>query len=198
MDQKKFRQKVVFLDRDGVINQDSPDYIKSWSEFEFIPGSLEAIKQLYLNRYLTIVITNQSAVNRKIITNEKLEHIHKLMISAVKSYGGQIKDIFFCPHAPQEKCSCRKPNPGLINKAKRTYMIDLSTATMVGDNVKDIECARNAGCGRTILVRTGNGEKAEKILMKKAIYPDYVAQNLLEAVKWIIAYGKKTSSSDHT
>jgi D-glycero-D-manno-heptose 1,7-bisphosphate phosphatase len=188
--EKEILRKVVFLDRDGVINRDSPDYIKSWSEFEFLPGSLEAIKLLTLNGFATIVITNQSVINRKMVSGKMLNHMHTLMKQAVTSKGGQIKDIFFCPHVPKDRCNCRKPSPGLIFKAKQKYRIDIATSVMVGDSAKDIECARNAGCGHAVLVKTGNGSEAEKILKEKAIYPDLIAKDLLEAVGWIITHNK--------
>jgi len=190
MDREKIPQKVVFLDRDGVINRDSPDYIKSWAEFEFLPGSLEAIKQLTLNGFDAIVITNQSVINRKMIAREDLDYIHTMMKTTVKSRGGEIKDIFFCPHTPEDGCDCRKPNPGLIYKAQRTYRIDIATTAMVGDSTKDIECARNAGCRHAVLVKTGNGVKAEKALTEKKIYPDHVARDLLGAANWIITQHK--------
>jgi D-glycero-D-manno-heptose 1,7-bisphosphate phosphatase len=178
-------KKIVFLDRDGVINRDSPDYIKSESEFEFLPKSISAIKQLTLNGFTTIIITNQSAVNRKMISRQALEAIHIMMTSATESEGGEIKDIFFCPHTPDDDCDCRKPEPGLIFQAQMRYGIDLSKAVMVGDSAKDIECARNAGCGHAVLVRTGNGIQAEKILTEKNIFPDHVADDLYEAAMWI-------------
>ncbi|MCK4467376.1 MAG: HAD family hydrolase, partial [Desulfobacterales bacterium] len=141
------QQRVVFLDRDGVINRDSPDYIKSWEEFEFFPKSIEAIKLLNLNGFTTIIITNQSVINRNMVSKEGLEHIHALMKKEIKSGGGDIKDIFYCPHVPEDGCDCRKPEPGLILQAQKKYQIDLPASTMVGDNAKDIECARRAGCG---------------------------------------------------
>ena len=179
-------KKVVFLDRDGVINRDSPDYIKSVSEFEFLPGSVSAIQHLTVNGFTTIVITNQSAVNRKMISRRDLEAIHTLMIAGVESKGGKITDIFFCPHTPDDDCDCRKPEPGLIFQAQMRYGIDLSKAVMVGDSAKDIECARNAGCGHAVLVRTGNGIRAEKTLAEKKIFPDHVAEDLYEATAWIL------------
>mgnify|MGYP002066104716 CR=1 FL=1 len=179
-------RKVVFLDRDGVINRDSPNYIKSWSEFEFLPGSLEAITLLTLNEFATIVITNQSVINRKMVSIKELDYMHTMMKKAVISSGGQITDIFYCPHVPEDKCGCRKPNPGLILKAKQTYRIDIATSVMVGDSAKDIACAQNAGCRYAILVRTGNGMEAEGILTQNAIYPDFVAQDLLDAADWVI------------
>ena len=191
-------KNVVFLDRDGVINHDSPDYIKSWSEFEFLPGSLEALKQLTLSRFPIIIITNQSAIHRKMISKEDLDVIHDMMKKAVQSNGGEIKDIFYCPHIPQDRCDCRKPKSGLIYRAKKRYRIDLETSIMVGDSAKDIECARNAGCGSAILVKTGNGVMAEKILIEKMIHPDVIVPNLLEAVNWIVARNSPATLPDNS
>lgn len=190
---KQNRMKVVFLDRDGVINRDSPDYIKGWSEFEFLPRSLDAIEQLTRNGYAVIIITNQSAVNRKMISRRDLDFIHRMLQSAVTAGGGRIVDIFFCPHTPEENCDCRKPKPGLILIAMEKYDIDLKTGFMIGDSAKDIECARNAGCGHAVLVKTGNGVMAEKQLAEKNIRPDYVAANLYDAATWIIKHDRSRS-----
>jgi len=185
---KEMLQRVVFLDRDGVINKDSPSYIKSWAEFEFLPGSLEAIRKLTLSGFEIIIITNQSAINRKIITIDQLETMHTRLNEAVESNGGKIRDIFFCPHTPEEVCICRKPKPGLIYRARKKYQIDLERSAMVGDSAKDIECAKNAGCRYAILVKTGNGMKAENRLTEKAICPDFVAQDLLDAANWTVRF----------
>ena len=183
-------RKVVFLDRDGVINVDSPDYIKSWSEFQFISGSLEALKRLNESGFTIIVITNQSAVNRGMIPEPVLNEMHDNMRRAVGKQGGCIADIFYCPHRPDEGCACRKPKPGLIQQAQQRHRLDPSTAWMVGDSVKDILCARNAGCGHAILVRTGNGRFSERMLLEKQTPPDYVVENLQEAVDLIIKISK--------
>jgi D-glycero-D-manno-heptose 1,7-bisphosphate phosphatase len=193
---QKNMKNVVFLDRDGVINRDSPDYIKSWSEFEFLPGSLEALKQLTLNGFPIIIITNQSVIHRKMVSKKDLDFIHDMMKKTVQSNGGDIKDIFYCPHIPEDRCDCRKPNPGLIYRAKKRYKIDLEASIMVGDSAKDIECARNAGCGSAILVKTGNGVTAENILKDKMIHPDVIVRDLLEAVNWIIAHNNPTTLTD--
>ena len=180
-------QKVVFLDRDGTINHDSPNYIKSRLEFKFVPGSIEAIRELTLNGFTSIVITNQSALARKLISAEELDSIHDMMKKKIGSGGGKITDIFFCPHMPDHGCDCRKPEPGLIFQAQRKYDIDLATAIMVGDSAKDIECARNAGCGQAVLIKTGKEYEAANILKKKRIVPDHIAENLYDAARWIIA-----------
>jgi len=177
---------TVFLDRDGVINHDSPDYIKSWEAFRFIPGSLEAIARLTRAGIAVIVITNQSAVNRGMISPEALETMHRRMCRAVADTGGHIADIFFCPHRPDEDCGCRKPRPGLILAARDRYDLDLSSAVMVGDSEKDILVGRAAGCGATVLVKTGNGDKAIQSLTRKGALPDHVANDLAAAANWIL------------
>lgn len=178
--------KVVFLDRDGVINRDSPAYIKTWEEFEFLPGSLEAMALLTRHGFTIIVITNQSIIGRGMVDLKTLSHTHRQMSEAVAAHGGSIRGIFFCPHHPEDGCDCRKPAPGLIFKAQDTYDIDLSNAVMVGDSAKDIECARNAGCGTSVLVKTGNGLSAMDALAEKEIRPDYQAEDLLDAARWIL------------
>ena len=178
---------VVFLDRDGTINHDSPDYIRNQSEFKLIRGSIEAIRLLTFSGFTSIVITNQSALARKFISPAELDRIHAMMKDAIKSGGGKITDIFFCPHMPNAGCECRKPAPGLLLQAQRKYNIDLSKSIMVGDSAKDIECARNAGCGKAVLVKSGKDDDAEHILKTNQIVVDYSAKNLYEAAKWILA-----------
>ncbi|MCP4116166.1 MAG: D-glycero-beta-D-manno-heptose 1,7-bisphosphate 7-phosphatase [Desulfobacteraceae bacterium] len=182
----KSNKPIVFLDRDGVINQDSPDYIKTADEFEFIPGSDEAISLLCKAGFEVILITNQSMINRGISTRSHLEAIFEKMRAGVAAKGGRIKDIFYCPHAPDEGCACRKPKPGLILKALDRYGINPATAFMVGDSAKDIGCARNARLGHALLVLTGNGSKALETLEKEQNQPDFTAPDLMAAVQWII------------
>lgn len=179
--------RVIFLDRDGVINHDSPDYIKSWSEVRFIPGSLSAIRRLNEVGYTVIVITNQSAVQRGLISLDELERIHRRMQEAAAAEGGRIAAIFFCPHLPDEGCPCRKPRPGLIRAARAAYAIDIEQSVMVGDSARDIECARRAGCGLAVLVETGNGREACEELARKGIRPDRTASDLAAAAEWIIS-----------
>jgi len=188
-------KKVIFLDRDGVINRDSRHYVKSWEEFEFLPGSLSAIRRLNAKGHAVIIITNQSAVNRRIIPIEVLQDIHLKLKQSVTSNGGKITDIFFCPHRPDEHCSCRKPNPGLILQALKKYSIDRASTTMVGDSPKDIECAANAGCRYRVLVKSGIRDDAERVLAARKIYPDFIAGDLSAAADWIIdRYGDTENS----
>lgn len=178
--------KVVFLDKDGVINEDSPDYIKNWAEVSFIPGSLEALRRLEIAGFTVILITNQSGINRGLMTQSALNYMLAKMAHVVADAGGCITDAFYCPHMPDENCHCRKPLPGLVQKACQTYAIDLLSACMIGDSAKDIECGLAAGCGSTILVKTGNGAVAEKELQEKGVAPTYTAPDLLKAARWLI------------
>lgn len=178
--------RVVFLDRDGVINRDSPEYIKSWKEFTFLPGSLTAIRNLTRAGYRLILITNQSAVNRGMISPDELRDMHARMTAAVRGRGGDIIDIFFCPHRPDEGCDCRKPKPGMIRDAQAKYGLDPAEAVMVGDSAKDMRCAENAGCGGRVLVLTGNGVATRERLARENRPPDFTAENLLHAAEWIM------------
>ncbi|MBF0451548.1 MAG: D-glycero-beta-D-manno-heptose 1,7-bisphosphate 7-phosphatase [Candidatus Magnetomorum sp.] len=176
----------IFLDRDGVINKDSSEYIKNRSEFHFLPRTLEAIKLLTQNDFSCIIISNQSMINRKISTLENLMDMHIYMLSEIQSHGGHIQDFFFCPHRPDEYCMCRKPKPGMIVKAASIHSIDISQSIMIGDSLKDIQCAINAGCRHAILVRTGNGIKTETVLADNALKASFIANDLLDATRWIL------------
>jgi D-glycero-D-manno-heptose 1,7-bisphosphate phosphatase len=178
--------KIVFMDRDGVINKDRPDYVTSWAEFEFLPRSLDALRLLTLNGYHIILITNQSVINRRMVTEAGLQEIHEKMTGAVVDHGGRIEGIYYCPHIPEDGCNCRKPEPGLIRQAQADYGLDLSNTCMIGDNLKDIRCARRAGCGRVILVRTGHGKETERLCREGDTTADHVADDLMAAVKWLL------------
>ncbi len=178
--------KTIFLDRDGVINKDSAEYIKSWDEYFFIPGSLQAMALLKENGYQIMLITNQSVINRKMVALETLSDMHDRIKQAAMDAGGFIEDIFFCPHTPSDRCECRKPAPGMILSACKKHGLEVSETIMVGDSEKDMEAARNAGCAKCILVRTGNGRTTEASLEAKNRQADHVADDLMEAVRHII------------
>lgn len=151
----------ILLDRDGVINHDSDDYILSPEAWQPIAGSIEAIADLTKAGLGVFVITNQSALNRGYFALDRLEAIHHKMCSLVKVQGGKIQDIFYCPHRPDEHCACRKPGIGLIRQLTSKYPeYTLENAFFVGDSYKDIEAARKTKC-KPILVRTGKGKLTE-------------------------------------
>ena len=174
-----------------MINRDSPHYIKCWEEFEFLPRSIEAIRQLNANGFEVIVITNQSAIGRRFISADTLQDMHRRMREQIRRHRGNVLDIFFCPHRPEDNCDCRKPRPGLIQKACRKHAIRAQEAIMVGDSAKDIECARNAGCAAAVLVKTGNGIAAKAELERKNLQIDHVAEDLYGAAGWIVKYSSR-------
>jgi D-glycero-D-manno-heptose 1,7-bisphosphate phosphatase len=151
--------KLVILDRDGTINHDSDDYIKSPEEWRPIRGSLEAIARLTQAGYRVVVATNQSGIARGLFTTRTLFAIHDTLQRALGQLGGRIDAFFFCPHAADAGCECRKPQPGMLLEVSRRFNISLKDTYMVGDSRKDLEAAAAAGA-RPVLVLTGKGRKA--------------------------------------
>jgi D-glycero-D-manno-heptose 1,7-bisphosphate phosphatase len=151
--------RPVMLDRDGVINYDSPDYVKSPAEWRPLPGSLEAIAALTRAGFAVFVVTNQSGVARGLFGPATLEAIHAKMTGAVWSAGGALAGIYHCPHAPDAGCDCRKPAAGLLRKLAADHGVALAGAPLIGDKVSDLEAAA-AVAARPILVRSGQGERA--------------------------------------
>ncbi len=176
--------KVIFLDRDGVINADSPDYIKTPDEWQALPGSLEAIAKLTQAGFTLFIITNQSGVGRGLYSLETLNAIHQKMLAEVQAAGGKIKAIYFCPHHPDEHCSCRKPKPGLLLQAAQEHQLDLAKATLIGDSCRDIE-AGLAVNAKTLLVMTGNGLQTAK-QYKHFLQKTLLAENLPQAADHLI------------
>ncbi len=148
--------KLIILDRDGVINHDSDEYIKSPEEWHPVDGSLDAISRLNRAGYKVIVATNQSGVGRGYFDIETLNKIHQKMHSALKEFGGRIDAIFFCPHKPDDNCDCRKPKPGLFNSISNRLSVDLNNIPVVGDSTRDLEAAK-AVLASPVLVKTGKG-----------------------------------------
>ena len=148
--------RAIFLDRDGVINEERKDYVKDPSEFKLIEGSLHAIKLLKEKKYSVIIITNQSAINRGLLTIEKLNEIHELLKTKLKKLNTSIDGIYFCPHKPEENCPCRKPKSGLILEAAKEHDVDLENSWMIGDSQKDILAAKRAGCNSILLKKIRN------------------------------------------
>lgn len=150
--------RLVVLDRDGVINRDSPDFVRSPADFEPLPGSLAAIARLTEGGFTIVVATNQSGIARGLFTPETLEAIHARMHAAVAAAGGRIAAVFVCPHGPDDGCGCRKPAPGLLHQAAERFGVPLAGVPVIGDSGRDLEAARAAGA-RPMLVLTGNGER---------------------------------------
>lgn len=177
-------QPLVVLDRDGVINRDSVDFIKTPEEFVPLPGSIEAIAALTDAGYRVVVASNQSGIGRGLFSLETLEKIHAKLHALVNAAGGELAEIFYCPHNPDEGCRCRKPLPGLFEQIAKRYACELSGVPAIGDSARDLEAAIAAGA-EPILVRTGNGCKTEADLGDGSTIPVY--DNLLAAVEAMVS-----------
>ncbi len=150
--------RLVVLDRDGVINEDSDDFIKSPEEWEAIPGSLEAIARLNHAGVAVAVATNQSGIGRGLLTIDDLNRIHAKFQHALARVGGHVQGIFFCPHAPEAGCACRKPAPGLLRSIEQRFSLALNDVPFIGDSERDAGAAL-AVKARPIMVRTGKGAR---------------------------------------
>ena len=176
---------IVFLDRDGVINENRPDHVKGWDEFRFLPGAPEAIARLTRSQVRVFVITNQAVVNRRLVPVGVLEDVQRRMLRAIEAHGGRVVDIAYCPHRPDELCACRKPRPGLILDLAAKHRLDLRDAVVIGDALTDVEAGVAAGC-RTILVLTGRGQE-QLGLVQAARHTCAVAADLPAAVDLVLA-----------
>lgn len=150
--------KLIILDRDGVINYDSDDYIKSPAEWNPIPGSLEAIARLNQNGYRVVVATNQSGISRGLFNMTTLTAIHQKMHTSAQQVGAHIDAIFFCPHAADDNCDCRKPKPGMLQQIAKRFEMNLKGVPCVGDALRDLQAGFMSGC-IPYLVLTGKGKK---------------------------------------
>jgi D-glycero-D-manno-heptose 1,7-bisphosphate phosphatase len=158
--------KTIILDRDGVINQDSDEFIKSVDEWLPIPGSLEALALLHRHDYRVVVITNQSGIARGLFSMATLNDIHRHMLSETRKKGGLIEAVFFCPHGPDDGCTCRKPASGMLKDVASRLKIEMSGVPAVGDSMRDLLAARDVGA-LPVLVKTGKGKLTTRMLKKK-------------------------------
>jgi D-glycero-D-manno-heptose 1,7-bisphosphate phosphatase len=152
------KRPAIFLDRDGVINENRAGYVKSWSEVEFLPGVFGALRRLAQADFTIVLVTNQSAVGRGIISHEEAIQINRRVVETIQAQGGRVDGAYLCPHHPDENCACRKPRPGLLLQAADELDLDLDRSYLVGDAVTDMLAADAAGV-KGILVLTGRGQE---------------------------------------
>lgn len=178
-------KRVVFLDRDGVINRfpGKGVYVTKKKQFEFLPKSLEAIRVLSEAGFQIYVVSNQGCVSRKMITEKKLMSITESMLKAVEKAGGKINEVFYCVHQTSDACDCKKPKTTLFEKALAGKKINRSFVYLVGDSEEDMRAGKNLGC-RTVLVLSGRLTEGEALGLSAK--PDVVKRDLWEAAHWII------------
>ncbi len=178
------RLRVVFIDRDGVINRNIDNgYVRTTDDFEILPNVPEALSKLSNAGCQLVVISNQAGVGKGLITKESLDAIDRMMFSAVAKAGGKIAATYYCPHRPDDNCDCRKPAPGLILQASRDLGIDPKETVFIGDAVSDMLAGRAAGC-KTVMVLTGKTTADDAAVLEPA--PDYIAADLTAAVDWLL------------
>ena len=178
--------KLIILDRDGVINQDSDAYIKSADEWIPLPGSLEAIAKLNRAGYTVAVATNQSGLSRGYFDLKTLSAMHRKMEALLSEHGGQIDAVFYCPHGPKDGCDCRKPSPGMLHEISNRFRAELKDVFFIGDTISDMKAATAAGA-KPVLVRTGKGEKTELLMDENNFSHISVYNDLMSAVKEILS-----------
>jgi len=176
--------KVVFLDRDGVINEYPGDrnYVTCWDEFHFIPTSIEAIKLLKKHGYKIFVVSNQAGVAKGLYSKDDLDYITDNMLKSIRSRGADLDGVYYCTHRDEDNCSCRKPKPGLINKALGVLGEKPAVCFFIGDSFRDMKAAKAAGC-KGVLVFSGK-EKLEN-RGNWEFEPDYVFGDILEAARYL-------------
>ena len=187
--------KALFIDRDGVINKDpggwtKTNYVTDWTDFHFIPGTLDALRILKEKKIRVIAASNQGGVNKGFYTPEELSEVNSLMLKEIRKFGGAIEEVFYCIHRDEDNCSCRKPKPGMLEAAAKKYRIDPKTTYFVGDGQVDVIAGKRAGC-KSILVLSGKSSCADIEGWAPAEKPDYIFKDLLEAVKYLTKDLKK-------
>lgn len=185
------KRKAVFLDRDGTLNADAA-YASDYGQIAIYPESYKAVKKLNRAGLLTVVVTNQSAVGRGLLTEEGLNDIHSRLRASFVGHGSRLDAIYFCPHYPQSadprygiECNCRKPNPGLALRAAADLGIDLGSSYMVGDKTEDVIFGLNIQAV-PVLVLTGSGRESLTQLRERGLEPTFVAETILQAADWIL------------
>jgi D-glycero-D-manno-heptose 1,7-bisphosphate phosphatase len=178
--------KLVILGRDGILNVYRDDHVKAPSEWEPVPGALEAVARLNHAGWHTVVATNQSGIGRGMIDMASVNAVHAHMNRKLMAVGGRIDAVFFCPHTPEDQCDCRKPQPGLMKDIAKRYGIDLRLVPMVADTLRDLEAARAAGC-EPHLVRSG----------RAAALDDAQLQQLVLQVPGTVVHEDLTGFADH-
>ena len=177
---------AIFLDRDGVIIENRPSYVRSWSDVEIYPQALAALARLKNSPYKVILVTNQSGIGRGLIPVEVAEAINRRLLGVIEAAGGRIDGIFMCPHAPQDNCDCRKPRPGLLLQAAEQLSLDLGSSILIGDALSDLKAGLAAGVQKIAIVRTGRG--AQQLLSSEAaaLQPFLSYNTLAEALSDLV------------
>jgi D-glycero-D-manno-heptose 1,7-bisphosphate phosphatase len=178
---------AIFLDRDGVLIENRADYVSNWSQVVMFHDAINALSNTDLNNYKIVIVTNQSAVGRGIISLETAQHINDRLISEIRRQKGKIDGVYLCPHDPDHGCDCRKPKPGLLLQAAKELSLDLKRSWMIGDAWSDVQAGQAAGVLGSIIVKTGRG-KEQLSMNQPGGFKDYqISNDLPHALATILA-----------
>ena len=180
---------AVFLDRDGVLIENRSEYVREWSQVSIFPFTISALTRLAALGYKIVVVTNQSAIGRGLLPVQVADEINQKLVDIVRAGGGQVDAVYVCPHHPDEICSCRKPNPGMLLQAADEHSLDISRSWMIGDAWTDIQAGHAAQVPHLGILKTGRGH--EQLLLPRPAQPEafHIFDNLAEAVGQIAAAG---------
>ena len=176
------KRPAIFLDRDGVLIENCRDYVRSWADVEILPGAIKSLAAACDAPWHIVLVTNQSAVGRGLVSYRQVVTINDRFLSIVRQAGGRIDAAYICPHSPEDGCDCRKPRPGLLLRAAQELDIDLAQSVMIGDALTDIQAGQAAGVRSTVLLRTGRGAEQERLPLAADLPPFLVFDSLASAL----------------
>jgi D-glycero-D-manno-heptose 1,7-bisphosphate phosphatase len=187
---------AIFLDRDGVVIENRADYVREWSHVSILPNVIDALSGFRREGFKIILVTNQAAVGRGMLTFNSAQEINERLVKTIKEQGGWVDGVFMCPHKPEDNCACRKPLPGMLLQAAREFSIDLGTSWMVGDAWTDLLAGQSAGVDRTIMVRTGRGASQLSQAQPSDIRPFVICEDVFDAFNHIMLFRKTEPAQD--
>jgi D-glycero-D-manno-heptose 1,7-bisphosphate phosphatase len=176
---------AIFLDRDGVLIENRSDYVRDWSQVNVLPDAIRALSSLTVKNYKVIIVTNQSAVGRGLMSLKTANEINEQLVNLIHRQGGKLDAVYICPHRPEENCFCRKPRPGLLLQAANDLSLDLSRSWMIGDAWSDLQAGQMAGVRQSILVRTGRGKEQLLLPRPESIVNYLIFDDLIRALDGI-------------
>lgn len=173
---------AIFLDRDGVLIENEPEYVRDWSQVKIYSEAIHALSLPEIRNYKVVIVTNQSAVGRGLISLESASEINRLLVNLIHQQGGQVDGVYMCPHTPTDGCFCRKPKPGLLLQAAKDLSLDLRRSWMIGDAWSDVQAGQNAGVQHTVLLKTGRGTEELLLPRPENITSHLIFDNLFQAI----------------
>jgi len=183
---------AIFLDRDGVLIENRSDYVRNWSQVNIFPDAIHALSNPKLINHKIVIVTNQSAVGRGIISLSTAQEINDRLVHLIRERGSRVDDVFLCPHGPDDACDCRKPKPGLLLTAAKELSLDLKRSWMIGDAWSDVQAGQSAGVRGTIILKTGRGTDQLSLPQPLGVKDFLVCDNLSQAFKVILDHDDKS------